>query len=263
MTNLPFDRAISYYDQTRSVPDWVMKQVADSFLHETRATSGTKILEVGIGTGRIAMPLLERGLNVIGVDLSRPMMSELRKKSAGRELHFALAQTDAAMLPLRDESFDLLYAVHVYHLVPRWQTALQEAWRVLKRGGRLLISFHYRGQDSPNRKIRQKLAALARERGYDITRPGAKSDQELRTELEKWDGDLRVVNVAHWKEDTVPAKVLEHVQARIYSDAWLIPPEVQEELTPHLGEWARAEFEDLSRPIEIDDEFNWLVATKK
>lgn len=260
--NLPFDQAVPYYDQTRSEPGWVMQRVADSFLRIARATHRSKILEVGVGTGRIAMPLLERGLQIVGADLSLPMMREFRKKIVKSDLHFALVQTDAASLPFRDESFDAIYAVHVYHLIPRWQTALLDARRILKRGGRILISFHYRAPNSPTRKIRLKLAELARERGFDISRPGAKSDQEIREELEKWDGGLRVVNVARWKEESIPTQVLEHVRARIYSDAWLLPAEVQEELTPHLGEWAETEFKDMSRPIEAEAEFNWLVATK-
>lgn len=262
MTSLPFDRAVSYYDQTRAEPDWVMKQVADSFLSETHATRESKILEVGIGTGRIAMPLLERGLQIIGVDLSLPMMYELRKKTAGRDMRFSLVQSDAALLPFYDESFDAVYAVHVYHLVSRWRDALQQARRALKRGGCLLVSFHYREPDSPNRKIRQKLAALARDRGVDIARPGAKSDQEIRDELVKWNGNLRVVNAARWKEATAPGQVLEGIEARTSSDVWLLPPSTQAELTPQLVEWARTEFGDLSRPIETGAEFNWLVATK-
>jgi ubiquinone/menaquinone biosynthesis C-methylase UbiE len=261
--NLPFDRAVPYYDQTRSEPDWVMRRVADSFVRETQATRQSKILEVGIGTGRIAMPLLERGLEIVGADLSLPMMAQLRKKAVNGDLNFALVQSEAAILPFCDESFDVVYAVHVYHLVPRWQMALQEARRVLKQGGRYLVSFHYRDVDSPNRKIRQKLGAMARERGFDVSRPGAKSDQELSDELRKWDGNLRVVEVAHWKTAVVPAQVLEHVRARIHSDAWLLPPEVHEELTPYLEEWARDEFKDLQRPIEIEEEFNWLIATKQ
>lgn len=261
--NLSFDGAVSYYDQTRSEPDWVMVQIAEAFLRETHATRDSQILEVGIGTGRIAMPLLERGLQIIGADLSRPMMQELQKKTSGSDFRVALVQADAATLPFSSECFDLLYAVHVYHLVAHWQDALLEARRVLKRGGHMLVSFHYRSPDSPNRKIRHKLAALSRERGFDPARPGAQSGQDIRIELAKWNGNVRVVEVAHWKELAVPARVLEEIEARIYSDLWLIPPDVQKELMLPLRDWALGEFEDLSRPIETDAEFNWLMVTKK
>jgi SAM-dependent methyltransferase len=169
------------------------------------------------------MPLIGRGLQIVGADLSLPMMREFQKKIVKSDSHSSFVQTDAATLPFRDESFDVVYAVHVYHLIPRWQTALQDARRVLKRGGRFLVSFHYRAGDSPTRKIRLKLAELARKRGFDISRPGAKSDQEMRRELEKSDGDMRGVKVARCKEESIPTQVLENVRASIFSDSWLRP----------------------------------------
>lgn len=259
---LSFDRAAKYYDQTRGDPDWVMRAMADAFLRVTRATPASKILEVGIGTGRIATPLLARDLNLVGVDLSLAMMRELQKKIVPPiNRRVRLAQADAEWLPFADETFDIVYAVHVYHLVPDWRAALVQARRVLKSDGIFLLSYHYRNPDSPNRRIREKFGELARARGHDTKRPGA-TDPELRTELEKWNGSVETIEAAQWKYSTSPAQILDEIEARIYSDVWLVPPEVHAELTPHLREWARNEYEDLSQAVETDAEFNWMVVKK-
>jgi SAM-dependent methyltransferase len=51
---------------------------------------GGPVLELGIGTGRIALPLTERGLSVHGIDLSPEMVAELRAKPGGEDLPVAI-----------------------------------------------------------------------------------------------------------------------------------------------------------------------------
>jgi ubiquinone/menaquinone biosynthesis C-methylase UbiE len=258
---LPFDQAAKYYDQTRADPEWVMKAMADTFLRVTNADGSSKILEVGIGTGRIALNLLERDLNILGVDLSLEMMRELHLKFDGPHAPLRLAQMDGEQIALADETFDVVYAVHVYHLIPNWRKAIDEAYRVLKPGGKLLISYHYRNSNSPNRKIRAKFGELAQTHGYSTKRPGAR-DTELRAELSKWNGRVESIRVAEWKFFESPAQILDEVEARHYSDVWLVPPEVQIELMPKLREWARNAFGNTLKPIETAGEFVWLVARK-
>ncbi len=262
MKSLAFDQAVSFYDKTRVEPGWVMDAVADSFIRETRATPAAKILEIGVGTGRIALPLLQRGLSLCGVDLSYAMMVELQKKIERRNFRVALAQADAVALPFPSATFDSAYAVHVFHLVAGWQNALAEVHRVLKTDGYLLLSFHHRAPDSPNVKLRKKLGALALERGVDARRPGVPSADAQNAELEKWDGGLKRVEAARWVSSATPAQVIDQIAARIYADTWLIPPDLLSELIPQLGEWARAEFGDLTRAVQEESRFNWSIVRK-
>ncbi len=138
--SLAFDQAVSFYDKTRSNPDWVMSAIVDSMLRLAQFTLASRVLEIGIGTGRIAVPLAQRGFPVVGVDLSLPMMIELQKKIAEYPARVVMAQADANDLPFADGQFDCVYAVHVYHLVANWRHALHEAQRVVKPSGFFLIS---------------------------------------------------------------------------------------------------------------------------
>jgi ubiquinone/menaquinone biosynthesis C-methylase UbiE len=261
-SSLAFDQAVPYYDQTRVDPPWVMDAIADSILREAQLSRASRVLEIGVGTGRIALPVLAHGAPVVGIDLSRAMMGELQKKIAGQHTRVALAQADANHLPFADGLFDCIYAVHVYHLVANWQDALRQALRVLARGGTLLISYHDRRTDSSNRRLRDKLAELIQPFGIDTRRPGAQSSEELKAELDTLGGS-RIVHVATWQESSTVAQTLDDLAARIFSETWAIPPDVMAKIMPSLRAWAQQEFGDLARVIADESRFNWLVARKK
>jgi SAM-dependent methyltransferase len=65
-------------------------------------------LELGIGTGRIALPLAARGVRVHGIDLSPDMVAQLRAKPGGSELPITIGDFSATTV---DESFSLVYIV--------------------------------------------------------------------------------------------------------------------------------------------------------
>lgn len=70
--SISFDRAADFYDATRALPRQVMQGLTAALLDEIRAADAKTVLEVGVGTGRIARPLLERGVHVCGVDITLP-----------------------------------------------------------------------------------------------------------------------------------------------------------------------------------------------
>jgi SAM-dependent methyltransferase len=65
-------------------------------------------LELGIGTGRIALPLSERGVRVQGIDLSEAMVAKLREKPGGEEIEVAIGDFAATRV---DGTFSLAYLV--------------------------------------------------------------------------------------------------------------------------------------------------------
>ncbi len=261
MSSLPFDRAVPYYDKTRANPEWVQRAIINSIVEETGVTPHSRILEVGIGTGRIGIPLLERGYPLVGADLSLEMLLELQNKGEGRNFRLALVQADALVLPWQDERFDLVYAVHVYHLIQNWQSALAEAHRVLRAGGWLMVSFHYRDPALPNRVLRSKLGEMAREFGVNTKRPGVQFSRDVLAEMTRW-GKPKAVEVARWVEKTTAGQIVDDIAAQIYSDTWLIPPDLLKQLVPRLREWARSYFGDLTRELEEDAPFSWMMVCK-
>src|SRR5262249_40046805 len=80
--SISFDPIADRYDQTRYYPQEVAEQIAAALTAQRRVPTGGTLLEVGIGTGRIALPLLARGINVTGVDISPRMVVRLQEKDA-------------------------------------------------------------------------------------------------------------------------------------------------------------------------------------
>lgn len=100
---------------------------------EGRERPKLKILDIGCGAGRNAGPLADAGHDVLGMDLSTPMIQSARFRAirGPGHLHLALAQMDA--IPARDRSFDLVIAHGIWNLArsgAEFRRALREAARV-------------------------------------------------------------------------------------------------------------------------------------
>lgn len=102
---------------------------------------GDTVLDVGSGTADLALACLRAGASrVLGVDFARPMLEHglvKARRSGWRAVSLGVA--DATRLPVRDESVDVWCSAFVVRNIPRLDTALAEAFRVLRPGGRLGI----------------------------------------------------------------------------------------------------------------------------
>lgn len=260
--SIVFDRAVEYYDQTRGLPAAGHTALIETLVREAGIHESSRVLEIGVGTGRVAISVAEHVQRMFGIDLSVEMMSKLRLKLANTHLQIDIAQANALRLPFASETFDAAYAVHVYHLVANWTSALWDAQRVLKRGGRLIVSFHKRDENSPNMVLRQKMRELAKEYGVDTRRPGAQSEEEIYNEIIKWDASPRIVEFNVWQDDENVAEILEELDKQIFSETWMIPRAVMDKIMPRLREWAKANYGDPAPLIRAAYESRWLVATK-
>ncbi len=128
--SIAFDRAAEYYDDTRGFPPGIEQNAAKTIVQAGNLNQTSRILEVGIGTGRIALPLAKHVSAIHGIDLSPAMMLRLRAKQSHEPIY--LVQGDATRLPYADHSFDAVVGVHILHLIPNWQGVLIELIRVLK-----------------------------------------------------------------------------------------------------------------------------------
>src|SRR5712664_837867 len=87
-----FDRAAGFYDQSRRQSPSVDAETA-ALLCQELAGRG-RCLEIGVGTGRIGLPLHNAGIEMAGVDISPLMVQRLVEKAGGRP-PFPLALADA------------------------------------------------------------------------------------------------------------------------------------------------------------------------
>lgn len=94
------------------------------------------ILDVGAGTGRLAINLSKMGAEVTALDLSQKMLDELYKKNPNIKISLG----DAESLPFLDNSFDFVIAVFLIVHLKNPSIFFKEAYRVLKDGGKLLVT---------------------------------------------------------------------------------------------------------------------------
>lgn len=131
-----FDRAAAYYDATRGFPPGVEQGAAALVSRVGGLTPESRVLEIGVGTGRIALPVARHVGTYFGLDISAKMLARLHLKRDGEPVY--VTQGDATRLPFSGACFDAVIAVHVFHLIPGWQAALGELARVLRPAGKLL-----------------------------------------------------------------------------------------------------------------------------
>ena len=191
------------------------------------------------------------------------MMGVLERKLAATPRAIRLAQADVTRLPFGDSTFELVYGVHILHLVSGWQNAVAEAWRVLSPDGHLVFNFHRRHPEMPNARLRKHLGELLKAQGVSNKRPGAQSEEEIAVELEKYDPAVQIVDVADWTEPDTPARVLAELDSQIHSETWSIPRPVMDQAMPELRAWAIEQSGDLDKPYQAANSFRWLVAKKQ
>ncbi len=100
------------------------------------------VLEIGFGPGIAVEQVAARAASVAGIDFSRTMVSAARKRNAAaiRERRVDLRYGDASALPFGDAAFDAAYSIHSIYFWPQPLAALREIRRVLKPGGRLILT---------------------------------------------------------------------------------------------------------------------------
>jgi ubiquinone/menaquinone biosynthesis C-methylase UbiE len=98
--------------------------------------AGARLLDVGCGTGHQVAELRERGFTVAGVDGSPEMLEHARVLNPGADLRLG----DVESLPFPDASFDFILCIEVLRYLPDSLPCLREMARVLRPGGRCLVT---------------------------------------------------------------------------------------------------------------------------
>jgi 2-polyprenyl-3-methyl-5-hydroxy-6-metoxy-1,4-benzoquinol methylase len=101
--------------------------------------SALSVLDVGCGTGFLALLFAELGHSVTGIDLSPEMLSVARQKAEQRHLNLRLRVENGAAVQDGDATYDLVIARHVIWVLPDPAAGTQEWLRVLRPGGRLAL----------------------------------------------------------------------------------------------------------------------------
>lgn len=240
--SISFDRAASYYDETRGFPPGIEVHVGEMFAQAGSLTSSSRVIEIGIGTGRIALPLAPHVGAYYGVDISTAMMARLRSKPGGEAIH--LAQADAGKLPFPDAAFDAVVATHVFHLVSDVPGVLSEVARTLRPGAMLLhgwnSGFHDGLQEEWNRLTQSNQEGMRR-RTLLIDNGWTPVGEELSY---------------RYAVPRAPQEVVDMIKRRSWSGCWQMSDNELNSLVEQMQNYIAVHYADPHTPILQETGFN-------
>jgi ubiquinone/menaquinone biosynthesis C-methylase UbiE len=248
-----FDRAVEYYDRTRGLSEGASQEMTRLLSNELQDRGRT--LEIGVGTGLVALPLAAAGIPLVGLDLSAPMLAKLVEK-AGGHAPFPLVVGDATTLPFSEDRFGGAVVRHVLHLVPAWRQVVAELVRVVAGSGLVLVSS---GQvPEPWRELTDRF----------MDRVGRPSFADA---LDSWEaGAIVQAFRAHGAEARELPRITQHVAqtlgefldqmaAGMHSWTWEVEEERRREVVGELRTWALERWGSLDPPGGRDVAIEWLA----
>lgn len=226
--SISFDRIAERYDETRAYPAGVAEKIVEAIGGFAR--SGEPLLDIGVGTGRLAAPLHARGYDVVGVDVSRKMLGRAREKGLEN-----LLLADARALPFHDGAFGCSVSVHVTHLIRDWMAALAEIGRVT-RDWYASVATERDGCEVDG--VQKAYEEACASHGFAVKHPGLR-ERELGGLVKP----SECVRVAECGESVPTLEVMERYRSRVYSDLWDVPDRIHdaaiEELERRFGSLER------------------------
>lgn len=176
---------------------------------------GKKVLDLGCGNGRHLIPLVERGFEVTGLDISEEGLKQAKKRLKQKNLSARLIKGSTTELPFEENNFDSVISVGVLHHGD-WNMineSFRETARVLKPEGKFIlmvrskkdqpegeeIKFSDKGRTSIHKGSRykedvlqhyfsiQELEELANEYGFDfLEEPDEQKKKVTKKGRERW-----------------------------------------------------------------------------
>lgn len=101
---------------------------------------GTKILDVGCGTGVVAITAARAGAKVTGLDLTPELLARAKENAALSQTEIQWHEGDAEQLPFGDGTFDTVLSQFGHMFAPRPEVAVKEMLRVLRPGGTIAFA---------------------------------------------------------------------------------------------------------------------------
>lgn len=187
-----YDRWAAVYDHDANpLPALEEPHVRDA-VGEVR---GLDVLDLGCGTGRHAIWLTAAGARVTAVDFSTGMLQKARAKSGSEQVHFVVHDLHSP-LPFPDASFDLVVSGLVLEHLRELSGLFSEAHRLLRPGGRAVISTMH-----PAMFLRGSQARFTDPASGQVVQPGSAKHQTSDFVMAAVRAGFHLENIAEYAPD--------------------------------------------------------------
>ena len=258
MSAVSFDRIAGRYDRTRAVPLAAAADITTGIVRALRVRAAHPVLlEVGVGTGRIAAPLAAAGVRVVGIDVARGLLARLVAK--GTSVTPVVASAEAP--PFRASVFDGALFVHLLHLVPHPLAVVRAAGATVRPGGALLLGCTEHAPGLAGDVIGLMWRTVAETGGPALRENwNAAAKAAFAAGATLFGAEPHEETVARWTETTSARRLLDDIAGRVYSSSWRIPDDAMPALLARLEPAMAAVAGGLDRPIETAVTFTLTIA---
>ncbi|MEO1286493.1 MAG: class I SAM-dependent methyltransferase [Chloroflexota bacterium] len=251
-SSISFTDVASRYNRINTIPDDAAITLGKSIANLSEGEG--LVLDMGCGAGRIAIPAVQAGVNVLGVEIDSAMLQQATR--GAKELTFHGVQGDIVQLPLADNSMSVVLSINVLHLVPAWQEVLQEAVRVLQPNGLFVQGRDWLDPASCAGQLRFKLREVVMGLMPNLRPTAAASPKVMAEALTAMGGTMQESIVAtRWVVHQSPADILEQMAHRQHNETWMLTDDVLAEAVQQLTAWANDTWDDIHAVQAVEKQF--------
>jgi len=240
-----FDSLASTFDQYRSWPAGVPEAIRAAVWRAAESPRGARVLDLGAGTGRIGRAFVAAGDRYIGIDSSLEMLRQFQRQAGqSRARTPLLVQALGERLPFPDASIDVVLLMHLLSGAGNWRGLLQDARRVMRPGGVLIVGQASGPESGVDAKMKSEVARILSGLGQAADPPRRRREKAIES-LEAAAARSRRVVAASWHTERSPRMFLErHRTGHRFAE---LPGAVQDEVLRQLSAWAESAFGSLDR----------------
>lgn len=260
MKSLSFDSMAGLYDETRVFNRSSFNSSLDFLVERFPPNKFGSIFYPGIGTGRIAIPLAEKGYSIAGIDISLEMLALLKKRltRAGQPLPVSFQKADVTKIPFADETFDIAIAVHLFYFIAEWKQAVGEILRVVKGNGPLILMNTGAGTEIPF--LNERYKELCTENGCSIQEIGVKSTREVVDYCESLGFQTEWIRDRwQWAQHIRLDKALDYIRLRAYSFTTFASDIVHSKAIDKLESELQHQFGSLNTEVNIPNQIYFAI----
>jgi ubiquinone/menaquinone biosynthesis C-methylase UbiE len=231
-----FDATAASFERHRALPGSVPEVVRSAIWQAVRLPMPTpRVLDLGAGTGRFGKAFVAAGDSYAGIDMSLAMLLEFRASCKNA----FLAQADGRQLPFCNGAFDVVLLMQVLSGASDWQSVLNEARRVLRRGGSVIVGHTVSPESGIDAQLKRRLRDILEEMkvAWHQSQQSRKHALAFLESISKLNTHLLA---SSWNVKTTAREFLQRHRTGARFAA--LPVDIQEEALEKLRAWAETTF---------------------